>query len=68
MTIDEIDDAIEQLSKWLMHPPGVVFSSEIPAVEKSIEALKLLRQIIEGQIAYSKWQREHLQEKELNHE
>ena len=42
-----IDEAIELLSEWLKHPPGVVFSSEIPAVQLGIEALKRL-QVIRG--------------------
>ena len=39
-----IDEAIKQVEVWASHPPGVVFSSEIPAAKLLIEAGKRLQE------------------------
>ena len=39
-----IDEAIKQFEDWIEHPPGVVFSSELPAALLGIEALKKIKE------------------------
>jgi len=40
--------AIELLEEWIKHPPGVVFSSELPAVKLGIEALRRCKTLAEN--------------------
>ena len=49
-----LKEAIEMLEKWAKHPPGVVFSSELPAVQLLIEAGKRL-QGARDEITVSPW-------------
>lgn len=40
-----LEEAIKQLTEWVEYPPGVVFSTELPAVKLGIEALKYRLQL-----------------------